>query len=85
MLYGYGRGAMALKDRTPKPDTRGPGCTTGMFIAGLSSDDRSTLEGWLADGRNTAKAICRELAEEYPDFNIRPETLQRHRTRGCTC
>lgn len=61
---------------------RGPGCSVGLALAAMDDDDRTTLLGWVHDGRQWAW-ISRVLGEA--GLRISDFTLRRHFDGRCRC
>lgn len=60
---------------------RGPRCTVCVAIAKMTDEDATALKAALDDDTFTHAAIGRALQAE--GYRITPNTVQRHRNRGC--
>lgn len=74
---------MSLKDalEANKNVHKGPRCTLCILIDKLDKKDSDVLVAALSDDTFTHAAISRALQSE--GHRITPNTIQRHRTRGC--
>lgn len=70
--------ALAAFKTTP----RGPKCSLCVLLTKLDKADKTAVEAALADDTFTHAAIGRALKAE--GHHITANTVQRHRTRGCT-
>lgn len=68
----------------PTATRKGPRCSIGILMAGMSAADRAALNGAFSNAEWTSTAI-RNLLEEHAGFKCSPHTVQRHRRGECTC
>lgn len=73
---------MALSDVTPQNARKGPPCQACLMVAGMTPDDRATLDVWMADPGRTTDAILARLAEEGY-VTCSDATFTRHRAGKC--
>ena len=73
---------MAAALAANKEVNRGPRCTLCLLLEKLDEADREALGMALADESFTHTAIARALKAE--GYNVTANTVQRHRTRGCS-
>ena len=68
----------------PTAVRKGPRCSIGILMAGMSRDDRAALNSAFDDPEWTSTSIGKML-DEHAGFKCSPHTVQRHRRGECTC
>lgn len=61
----------------------GPTCKVRLILDKMDKQDRKELTEALLDPAFTSAAISRAL--NRAGFDIRPDSISRHRRRDCTC